>query len=40
MNDILDAKIKQKESVDKSGILGFINYSNLDKKITTLAIKV
>ena len=35
----LDVKIKQKELVDKSVISGFINNSDLDKKVATLASK-
>ena len=35
----LDVKIKQKELVDKSVISGFINNSDLDKKVATLATK-
>ena len=33
----LDAKIKEKELVDKSAIAGFINNGNLNKKVATLA---
>ena len=36
---IVHKKIKEKELVDKSDIFGFIDHSNLDKKIATLAIK-
>ena len=36
-NEIINAKIKEKELVDKHDIFGFINNSNLDKKIATLA---
>ena len=32
---ILNAKIEQKELVDKSGIYGFIDNSDVDKKIAT-----
>ena len=32
MGDTLDAKIKEKELVDKSKISGLINDSDLDKK--------
>ena len=32
MNDILDAKIKNKKSVNESDISGFINESDLQKK--------
>ena len=35
----LDAKVKQKELVDKSPISGFINNDDLDKKVATLATK-
>ena len=36
-NEIINAKIKEKELVDKHEIFGFINNSDLDKKIATLA---
>ena len=36
---MLDAKIRNKESVDKSDIYKFIINSDLDKKIETLATK-
>ena len=39
MSQTLNAKIKQKELVDKSAIAGFINNADLNKKIATLAIK-
>ena len=35
----LDAKIKQKQLVDKSAIAGFINNADLNKKVATLATK-
>ena len=36
-NNVLDVKIKNKNIVDKSDISKFINNSDLDKKIETLA---
>ena len=39
MSDTLDANIKNKEQVNKSGISGFIIDSDLNKKIKTLATK-
>ena len=36
----LDAKLKQKELVDKSVIAGFINDADLDKKVATLTTNV
>ena len=33
--DILDAKIKEQELVDKSAITGFINNADLNKKVVT-----
>ena len=39
MNDILDAKIKNKELVNKCDISGFINNSDLNNKIATLETK-
>ena len=38
-DEILNAKINQKELVNKSDISVFINKSELDKKIGTLATK-
>ena len=38
-NNILDIKIKKKELVNQSDISEFVNNSNLDKKIKTLATK-
>ena len=38
-NEVIDNKIKEKELVKKSDISGFINNSELDKKIATLATK-
>ena len=38
-NEMLDAKIRNKELVDKSDIYKFIINSDLDKKIETLATK-
>ena len=35
----LDAKIKQKELVDKSAIAGFINNTDLNRKVAMLATK-
>ena len=35
----LDAKIKQKRLVDKSAVAGFINNTDLDKKVAALAKK-
>ena len=35
--DIIDNKIKERELVKKSNVSGFINNSDLDKKITILA---
>ena len=35
----LDAKIKQKGLVDKSAIYGFINNTDLDRRVATLAKK-
>ena len=35
----LDAKIKQKELVDKSAIAGFINNPDFNEKIATIATK-
>ena len=37
--DIVAKNIKNKELVDKSDIAGFINNSDLDKKVATLATK-
>ena len=39
MNNILDAKIKAKELVNKSNISGFITTSDLNNKIAILARK-
>ena len=39
-NEKLALKIKQKELVDKSDIAGFINNSDLNEKVATLATKV
>ena len=39
MDDILNAKIKEEELVDKSNISDFIANSDLDKKIATVATK-
>ena len=39
-NEKFDLKIKQKELVSKSDIAGFINNSDLNKKVATLATKV
>ena len=36
---MLDARIKQKELVDKSDIAGFINNNDLGKIVTILATK-
>ena len=38
-NGKLDLKIKQKQLADKSDIAGFINNSDLNKKVATLATK-
>ena len=38
-DEILNAKIKEKGLVDKSDTSGFIDNSDLDKKIAILAIK-
>ena len=38
-SQILDAKIKQKELVDKSAIAGFINNADLDKKRSYMSSK-
>ena len=38
-NEILDAKIKNKKLVNKSDISGFMNNSDLNKRIGTLATK-
>ena len=38
-NEKLDLKIKQKQLADKFGIAGFINNSDLNKKVATLATK-
>ena len=40
MSEIFNAKIKEKELVDKSDMFDLINNSDLDKKIATLAAKV
>ena len=37
--NILDAKIKEKELVDESAITGFINNSDWNKEVATLATK-
>ena len=39
MGQMLDAKIKEKELVDKSAIAGLINNADLNKKVATLATK-
>ena len=39
MNKIMDNKIKEKQLVKKSDISRFINNTNLDKKLATLATK-
>ena len=39
MNNILDAKIKAKELVNKSNISGFVTTSDLNNKIAILARK-
>ena len=39
MNEIIGNKMKEKELVKKSDISGFINNSDLDNKIATLATK-
>ena len=39
-NDIVDAKLKEKKQLDESNTSGFINNSNLDKNIDTLATKI
>ena len=38
-SETLDAKIKQKELVDKSAVAGFINNTDLNKKVAALAKK-
>ena len=38
-NEILDAKIKNKKLVNKSDISGFMNNSDLNKRVGTLATK-
>ena len=38
-SETLDAKIKQKELVDKSAVAGFINNTDLNKKVAALAQK-
>ena len=38
-SQILDAKIKQKELIDKCAIAGFINNTDLNRKVATLATK-
>ena len=40
MGEILNANIKEKELVKKSDISGFIDNSNLDKKIAARTTKV
>ena len=40
MNNIPEAKIKDKKLVNESGILEFINSSDLNEKLKTLAINV
>ena len=39
MGEILNTNIKEKELVNKSDISGFIDNSNLDKKIAALTTK-
>ena len=38
-NNILDAKIKNKNLINESDIFGFVNNSDLDKEIATLTTK-
>ena len=39
-NDMINVKIKQKELVNKYDIFKFVNNSDLDNKVATLATKV
>ena len=38
--NILDVKVKEKELMDKSALPGYINNADLNKKVSTLAMKV
>ena len=38
--NILDVKVKEKELMDKSTLPGYINNADLNKKVSTLAMKV
>ena len=40
MQNILDVKVKEKELMDKSALPGYINNADLNKKVSTLAMKV